>query len=167
MKSFNLKHRATLTAAFLAGFAMPASAASDYYLQIDTIQGEATDKMAGGAKAQEIEVQSFSWGVSQASTPRDASSGMASGKRMHKPMTISKPLDRQGSVTISYNVISPRDAASGMATGRSTCATGKHIASASLSGKTQRWNLHNVVISACTPDSMTLDYQTLTVDPQG
>ena len=74
----------------------PVLAASDYLLQLDTVKGEAAP--------QTIEVQSFSWGVSNSGavsskgggtgkvsmqdismtsvqSPRDVSTGMASGKR--------------------------------------------------------------------------------------
>ncbi|MDQ1713507.1 MAG: type secretion system secreted protein Hcp [Frankiaceae bacterium] len=45
----------------------------------------------GGATGNTIEVYSYSWGVS---SPRDAASGQASGKRQHKPFTITKELDK-------------------------------------------------------------------------
>jgi hypothetical protein len=79
----------------------PALAASDYLLQLDPVKGEGKD----AAAPQTIEVESFSWGASNAGAaatgsgagagkvnvqdlsmtsvqaPRDVSTGMASGKR--------------------------------------------------------------------------------------
>lgn len=59
----------------------PASAASDYFLTLDGIEGA-------------IEVNSWSWGESNITSPRDSASGQATGKRQHKPFTITKELDR-------------------------------------------------------------------------
>lgn len=75
-----------------ACFATSAQAAqSDYFLKIDTVEGESSAP---------IEVASWSFGASNPSlsAPRDAASGMASGKRA--------------------DVVSPRDPASGQATGK-------------------------------------------------
>lgn len=60
------------------------------YLKIGDIKGESTDDKHKG----EIEVLSWSWG--EAATRRDvaAGSGMASGKRQHKPLVITKPVDK-------------------------------------------------------------------------
>jgi type VI secretion system secreted protein Hcp len=52
------------TAAAFAFAALPASAAVDYFLKLDGIDGESTTK---GFEKQ-IEIQSWSWGVSQAAT---------------------------------------------------------------------------------------------------
>ncbi len=62
--------------------AVPAMAASDYYLKIEGVEGEA---------AAPIAIESWSWGESNMSThretkPRDTASGLATGKRAHKPM---------------------------------------------------------------------------------
>jgi type VI secretion system secreted protein Hcp len=64
----------------VAGSEAPSASAAqaDYYLKIDGIEGE-------------IQIESFSWGIT---TPRDAASGQATGKRQHKPLTITKPIDK-------------------------------------------------------------------------
>lgn len=69
-----------------------AAAAAAGYMKLGDIKGEATDR----ARGETIEIESWSWGASQPS--RDAASGMASGKRMHKPLTIVKKLDKSSPV---------------------------------------------------------------------
>jgi type VI secretion system Hcp family effector len=54
------------------------AASSDYFLKIEGIEGE-------------IEVQSFSWGVS---SPRDVATGQSSGKRQYQPLIIRKRIDK-------------------------------------------------------------------------
>lgn len=63
---------------------MPALSAG--YLKFDGIEGEAMDRDHKGW----IDILS----VSETSSPRDAASGMATGKRQHKPITITKPIDK-------------------------------------------------------------------------
>jgi hypothetical protein len=63
--------------------ALPAFAAG--YLKFDGVDGEATDRAHKGW----LEVMS----VTQAS-PREAASGLPTGKRQHKPVTITKPVDK-------------------------------------------------------------------------
>jgi hypothetical protein len=111
---------------------------------------------ADGA-ASSIDVMSWSWGASQIVSPRDPASGQATGKRQHKPYTLSKPLPVDGSVQV---IVSPRDAASGLPTGRSAgCATGKHFPSVSLRGTSGAWFLTNARIVECTADSVSFNYQ--------
>lgn len=77
---------ALATTAGLA-LATPAMAASDYLLELDGVKGES---------AATIEISSWSWGVSNPSvaehhevkSPRDAASGLATGKRQHEPIII-------------------------------------------------------------------------------
>jgi type VI secretion system secreted protein Hcp len=45
----------------------------------------------GSAAGKSIEVMSYSWGIS---SPRDAATGQATGKRQHKPFTITKEIDK-------------------------------------------------------------------------
>lgn len=54
------------------------AASSDYFLKIEGIDGE-------------IAIESFSWGVS---SPRDAASGQATGKRQYQPLIIRKQVDK-------------------------------------------------------------------------
>lgn len=49
-------------------------------------------------------------------SPRDAASGMPTGKRMHKPYTITKELDF--TQDDANEIVSPRDAAAGLPTGK-------------------------------------------------
>jgi type VI protein secretion system component Hcp len=55
------------------------------YIKFDGIEGESRDSEHKGW----IDLQSVSMGVS-----RDAASGMATGKRQHKPLTITKEIDK-------------------------------------------------------------------------
>lgn len=81
--------RLFVTLATTAGMvlATPALAASDYLLKLDGVKGEA---------AATIEISSWSWGTSNPSasenhevkSPRDAASGLATGKRQHEPIII-------------------------------------------------------------------------------
>lgn len=58
--------------------ALAQSAQSDYFLKIDGVDGE-------------VAIESFSWGVT---TPRDAASGQATGKRQYQPLIIRKRVDK-------------------------------------------------------------------------
>ncbi len=69
----------------VAGSATMKSA--DFYLRINGIDGEIMDPELSGA----IELESFSFGVL---SPRDAASGLATGRRQHKPVTFSKRIDK-------------------------------------------------------------------------
>lgn len=91
----------TLLAAVAAvGSASPSlpEAAADYYLKIDGIEGDSEDgsiAVAGLAWDTVADIGRFAEYTPAAETsavvsPRDAASGMATGRRMHKPMTIVK-----------------------------------------------------------------------------
>jgi len=124
---------AAAAAAALFGLIVTTQASAAGYLKFDGVDGEAADKHKG-----EIEILSWSWGAS------NPGGGIATGKRMHKPMTISKPLDR-GSVFVRT---SPGSA----------CTPGAASDSAEIGDAAQRWELKNVVVSSCAPNGMTLDY---------
>lgn len=66
---------------------MVSAASAENYMVIDGIEGEVTLKGREGW----IELQSFSWGIV---SPRDAASGLPTGKRQHKPITIRKEIDK-------------------------------------------------------------------------
>ncbi len=77
-----------LAAAATLGAASSAWAASDYFLKIEGVKGEA---------ASSIDIQSWSWGASNPGAvaspsgvvaPRDAASGQASGRHLHGPVTV-------------------------------------------------------------------------------
>lgn len=84
------------TAASLTA-AIDARAASDYLLQISGIEGEST--MKGYEK--QIEIASFSWGVSQAAT---GSGGARAGKACPSDLALSKPVDKATPPLISNAV---------------------------------------------------------------
>jgi type VI protein secretion system component Hcp len=129
-------------------------AASDYYLKIDGVEGESTTR----SKPETIELQSWSFGASQSgvTSPRDAASGLATGKRQHKPMTVIAPASTDAKTaapaaadiqTVTFVVPEP----GGEATAQLArmCASGKRIKSAVLSNPNGRYQLQDVVISSC------------------
>jgi type VI secretion system secreted protein Hcp len=67
--------------------ATPDIAAAAGYLKIGDIKGESTENKDHKG---EIEILSWSWGE----TGSNRSSGLATGKRQHKPITITKPVDK-------------------------------------------------------------------------
>jgi len=129
----------------------PAMAASDYLLEIEDY--------AGPGKPATIEVQSWSWGATNAGAT--AMGAMTADKRMHKPVTLTSPLATDGQVM----VMSPRDSSSGMATGKSACATGKHFTKVTLTARTQSWILSDVTLTDCAADGMTLSYKSVQPAP--
>jgi type VI secretion system Hcp family effector len=78
--------------------AFPRAASSAGYLKIGDIKGESTAKGHEG----QIDIQSFSWGASSAAhesarsptAARETSSAMATGKRQHEPIKITKSIDK-------------------------------------------------------------------------
>jgi type VI secretion system secreted protein Hcp len=75
------------TAATLAFAVLPASAATDFLLKIDGVEGESALK---GFEKQ-IEIESFSWGVSQSSS---GSGGARAGKSCPSDVSLSKLVDK-------------------------------------------------------------------------
>jgi type VI secretion system secreted protein Hcp len=79
-------------AVLLACVSAPASASDAAYLKVTgaasgAIQGSITQKGHEG----EIKVLGFAHEIV---SPRDAASGLPTGKRQHKPFTITKPIDK-------------------------------------------------------------------------
>jgi type VI secretion system secreted protein Hcp len=62
------------------------AAAVDYFLKLDGIKGESTDDKHKG----EIDIESFSWGVTNAG----ATGGGGAGKATFKEFTVTKRIDR-------------------------------------------------------------------------
>lgn len=125
---------------FIAG---AASAASDYLLKIEGVEGESSAQSGGG----QIEVSSYSWGVNQQSavSPRDVATGQASGKRQHKPVTVISATEEK---TLSIVVPEPGNKTTAQLV--RMCATGKHIKKATLTGPDNaRYELENVLVSSC------------------
>jgi len=134
-------------------FAGPAIAASDYLLEIDGVKGEATAKSA----TRSVEVSSFSWGTSHAVTsPRDAASGMATGKQAQQPVTavaeaqpdamaVAPAADSVKSFRLT--VAEPGNKTAAFLT--RVCASGKHIPRAVLTTREGRYELTDVMVTSC------------------
>ena len=104
-------------------------AAVDFFLKIDGIEGEATHDAHPG----EIEVLSWSWGVSNSSSA--LGSGGGTGKANFQDLTITKRVDKATPKLMLY------------------CAQGKHIPSATLTvrrtnGEFMKIEMTNVLISS-------------------
>jgi type VI secretion system secreted protein Hcp len=123
--------RATLLAIFSCALAATAFAASvDYFLKIPGIPGESTDSN----HKDWIIIDSMSVDKDVA-TPRDAASGMATGKRQHKPFVVTKPVDKA----------SPQLA--------KMCAAGTVLKEVEVGGPGVRYKLKDVIISSIQPSS--------------
>ena len=139
-----------------AAMAAPGQALAANFLKIGDVKSRSA---AGGAAAAQIEVMSWSWGETQTASgvqvaagdvnadsrpdtitsPRDAASGLPTGKRQHKPMTITKPLDR-GSVTVKGSM--------------SGCTVGAAYPDAVLQTAAARYEFKDVFITSCAMPSM-------------
>lgn len=131
----------------------PASAASDYLLEIDNIKGEATSN----SSPKTIEVSSFSWGMSQTSmAPRDAATGMATGKRQQQPVSAVAEAQPAATAvtpatdsikTFSLTVSEPGNETAAYLV--RMCASGKHIPRAVLTTRNGRYELKDVMVTSC------------------
>lgn len=118
------KHIRIIVGSFLLSAFAPlaAVAASDMYIKIGDIKGESrvvhcpagtctlSDLAAGTYQVQVCDEKgtavSSSVELSQAIvSPRDAASGLPTGKRQHKPMTITKSVDK--ATPVLYNLVVP------------------------------------------------------------
>lgn len=107
------KHIRFIVGSFLLGALVPlaAVAASDMYIKISDVKGESrvvqcpagscvlSDLASGSYQVQVCDEKGVAVSSSTAlshsiKSPRDAASGLATGKRQHKPMTITKQLDK-------------------------------------------------------------------------
>lgn len=87
-------------------------------------------------------------------SPRDAASGMPTGKRQHSPMKIVKQYDA-GRLTLHGNLPG--------------CAVGATYPDAVLQTASARYELKDVLISGCAPEGVSLSYTKVTVrgwDPE-
>ena len=116
------------------------AALSDYYLKLEGVDGESAAKVAP------VQVESFSWGVSNVRSPRDVATGQSSGRRLHQPLTLT-----MGSLTVGATI--------------ADCAKGKHFATAIIGNARSVWTMTDVVISACAANMVTLDYQAVRESP--
>ena len=87
--------------------------ASDYFLEIDGIKGESRDEKHKG----QIDIDSFSWGVSQPGLTRGGGGG--AGKATFQDIHFTKSVDSSSPVLFL------------------SCASGKHIPKATLYGRKQ------------------------------
>jgi type VI protein secretion system component Hcp len=174
-------------AASLLMAAGPAMAASDYLLQLDGVNGDGQDRTAsqtievdsfswgvsrpGSAKtspgggAGKVNVQDLSMtkvnvqdlSMTSAHAPRDASSGMATGKRAapvadadgdgHTDAVAAAP--KVGDVA-TFTVVT-RESPSKSSTGKTgACATGTHFPHAVIVARGQRYEFSDVVVTSCT-----------------
>lgn len=157
---------ATVVASGILLAATASLAASDYYLKIEGVEGEATR-----AQPETIELQSWSFGASNSAvvSPRDTASGMATGKRQHNPLVITKPVEPSTPLlresptrattaaadtgapaevrTVTFSVPEPGNAST--AALARMCASGKQIRSAVLSSPSGRYQLQDAVITSC------------------
>ena len=133
--------------------AQNASAAIDAYLKLEGIQGESHD----GAHQGWINVASYEW---RTTSPRDASSGMATGRRQHKTIVIRRVIDSASPLLMQ------------------ACASGKHFPIAVLeevgsNGRKAVVTLHDVLVSSATAmadqggsgrmEAITLEYENSTI----
>ena len=112
--------------------------ATDMFLKIDGIEGESSDKAHPG----EIEVLSYSWGVSQPLSSSASSAGsLTAGRADFQPLTIVKAIDKATPLLMQH------------------CADGKHLKNIRLelcrSGEDKqpymKYTFTDVVISALQP----------------
>jgi len=92
-------------------------------------------RKAGGSQAQTVGSATAGAGAGKATLattapPRDTSSGMATGKRQHKPLVIVKEVDKASPLLVQ------------------ACASGKHFTTAEVDLGGQRYTLYDVVIAA-------------------
>jgi type VI secretion system secreted protein Hcp len=131
----------------------------DYFLKVDGISGESKDKVHAG----EIDVVSFSFGASNATTIGSQGGGSGSGKVSFQDFHITKHVDRSSADLLF------------------ACASGKHIKDATLTCRkaggveflkvklsdvfvtsyTAASNLTDTAISQLAGDDMTFDAFTL------
>ena len=149
--------KTVLSTVVISGVLLAATAslaASDYYIKFDGVDGESKSR----ARAETIELQSWSFGASQAGVvaPRDSASGLATGKRQHKPMTVITPdaADARTAApaaeeirTVTFAVPEPGNASTEQLA--RLCASGKPIKSAVLNGPDGRYQMKDVVVSSC------------------
>lgn len=143
----------------------PVLAASDYLLQLDTVKGEAAP--------QTIEVQSFSWGVSNSGavsskgggtgkvsmqdismtsvqSPRDVSTGMASGKRAAPAAAAdAQPAAATAAPKVGDDASFTVVTAASSADKAGACASGTHFPQAVIVARGQRYEFSDVVVTSC------------------
>lgn len=79
---------------------------------------------------------------------RSAASGLPTGKRQHKPMVVTKPLDK-GSIKLAGSV--------------APCAVGKTYPLIEVGGRGRGYKLRNVQVVSCGKGTMTANYDGLII----
>ena len=135
--------RTTICALAATAMAAPAlAAASNYYLRLDDMKGESAAKAGGGHKDW-IEIQSWSWGATNA-----GKFGAVSGA--HRDESVAAPLDR-GSLRVKVKFP------------WLDCRVGAAFPDAVLQNDAGRYELKDVIVSGCAADSVSLDYAKVVV----
>ncbi len=115
-------------------------AAVDYFLKIDGISGESTDE----SHKDEIEVESFSWGVSQTAT---RSGGAGAGRAVFQDLHFAAPVSKA-----SPNVFLK-------------CATGQHIKQAVLTARRAGGEQREEFLKITLTDVLVSSYQSTGANP--
>jgi type VI secretion system secreted protein Hcp len=110
--------------------------AVNYFLRIDGIQGESTDEKHKG----EIPVLSFSWGEAQSAPPVGGGGGGA-GKVTMSPLNVSAVTSKASPPLLL------------------ACATGKHLKSATLTGRRAGGKAQLEFLTFSLSDVLVSDYQ--------
>lgn len=128
MKFKTLLLGTVLSVGLLASPAVQAAA----FIKFDGIDGEAIDP----DHAQWIDVLSTDWGIV---LERDAASGLPTGKRQHKPVSVTKPLDKASPKLME-----------GIATGRVFPSVKVHLTRATSAGPVTylEYELTNVIVTS-------------------
>ena len=146
-------------------------------------EGESAPPRPGGTEDINIGVGELQEGDSDAelAAPRDAASGLPTGKRQHKPITITKPVDK-ASPKLAEAVVKGKVFKSGPRPGKGmlavmvpagTCVAGARYPSAEFGAGGRVYTLADVVVAACSPspssggdsrpmESMSLNYSKVT-----
>ena len=178
--------RASIAAALALALAVSAPAAAAGYMKFGDIKGEAAS--SDKPRLAVLEVSAWSWGAKDgakggnvefewkveegesappppggtddiAAAPAGAASGTPTGKRQHKPLTITKPVDK-ATPKLAEAVAKGKVFKSGPGTGSGmlavmvpagTCRAGARYATAEFGTGTRVYQLEDVVVSRCAP----------------
>ena len=165
-------HAAALACASLLAIPAAVGAPADYFLTIEDSQAKAATRTPGG----QIQLESFSWGLSQgkvstssgtgggagkatvqdlsvtqSSPAREPASGMATGKRQQTAvaaMAVAPPAAGPAALdSFSFVVNAHGDPSSRVLL--DACASGQPIPRAFLTGGGQRYEIRDLVVTSC------------------